>query len=86
MLLLCIFAYFLYTFYNVQSQLSAIEHEATATQRRIEEARQQNALLLQEKERLESRPHIEKIAREELGLVRPGETPIMTSGGKQGRP
>jgi len=84
--LLLVLVYFCYSFYNVQGQLSAIEKETLTSQRQLDEARQKNAALLQERDRLNDRRYIEKIAREDLGLVRPGEAPVITTGNAAGRP
>lgn len=49
-------------------------HELDVLAREIETIEQENAVLAREMQRLRKDPqYIEKIAREELGLVRPGE-------------
>jgi cell division protein FtsB len=49
-------------------------HELDVLAREIETIEQENAVLTREMQRLRKDPqYIEKIAREELGLVRPGE-------------
>lgn len=53
--------------YDLQRQ---IQHE----EERLEELRRQNALLEERLERLEDPEYLEKLAREQLGLVAPGET------------
>ncbi len=77
-LVLLMFAgYFLYMLAGQQSQLSAIERETQAATQRLEQAQQQNAALIEERNRLNDPAYIEKLAREELGLAKPGETPFM---------
>lgn len=77
-LILLLFAgYFLYMLVGQQSQLSAIEYETQAASQRLEQAQQQNANLIDERDRLNDPAYIEKLAREELGLAKPGETPYM---------
>jgi cell division protein FtsB len=60
------------------SQLSAIARETENTKARLEEANKDKAALLEERTRLNDRSYIEKLAREDLGLVKPGEAPFIT--------
>ncbi len=53
-----------------------MRQEARALQRRIEQLRQENRGLSQELDYLRSDEYIEKVAREELGLVRPGDVAV----------
>ncbi|MDD4602079.1 Cell division protein FtsL [bioreactor metagenome] len=69
--------YFLYLIIGQQSQLSVIETEHKAAQQRLEQAAQTNAALIEERNQLSTPAYIEKIAREELGLVKPGEIPYI---------
>lgn len=55
-------------------QVQALEQELRAIQARIQALQEENDLLRQEVYALKYDPYfIEKLAREELGLVRPGE-------------
>lgn len=65
--------YFIYSGVNQYNQLHAINREQEAVRVRLEQAREMNAGLLEERRRLNDRNYIEKLAREELGLVKPGE-------------
>ena len=65
--------YFLYLIIGQHNQLSAIEAENRAAHQRLEQAKQVNASLVEERNQLNNPAYIEKIAREELGLVKPGE-------------
>jgi cell division protein FtsL len=67
--------YFLYLVIGQQSQLSTIEAENKAAQQRLEQVAQTNVSLTEERNQLSTPAYIEKIAREELGLVKPGEIP-----------
>lgn len=69
--------YFIYLIVGQQSQLSAIEAENKLTRQRLEQAIQVNAALKEERDKLNTPAYIEKIAREELGLVKPGEVPYI---------
>jgi cell division protein FtsL len=69
--------YFFYMMAGQQSQLDAIERERQAATQRLEQAQQQNAALAEERNRLNDPAYIEKLARDELGLAKPGETPYM---------
>lgn len=80
LVLLSIFGYFIYICFNQYSQISAINQEKEAVKLRLEQAREVNANLTEERKRLNDRAYIEKLAREELGLAKPGETPYIPSG------
>lgn len=72
-----VIGYFMYLIIGQQSQLSAIEAENKAARQRLEQAAQVNASLIEERNKLNTPGYIEKIAREELGLVKPGEVPYI---------
>ena len=72
-----IFGYFIYLIVGQQNQLSAIEYENKAARQRLEQAVQENTALTEERAKLNTPAYIEKIAREELGLVKPGEVPYI---------
>jgi len=77
---LLLFAIILYTGYvcvNQQLQYAAISRETEATKTQLEQLQQTNEAMLQEKQKLTTPNHIEKLAREELGLVKPGEVPYV---------
>lgn len=56
--------------YNMQKNIEAMRAE-------IEDLRERNAALHEELERLQSNDYIEQVAREKLGLVKPGEARIV---------
>ncbi|MEG6586165.1 FtsB family cell division protein [Dendrosporobacter sp. 1207_IL3150] len=74
---LIIFGYFLYVCLGQYNQLSAINQEKETAKQQLEQMRQNNASLQEERKRLNDRTYIEKLAREELGLAKPGETPYI---------
>lgn len=78
LIVFAIVAYFVYWGFVQQANLQAIYHEAGNTRQKLEQANQTNAALIEEKNRLNDKQYIEKLAREELGLVKPGETPIVS--------
>lgn len=72
--------YFLYVSFGHQSNMSAINQETEVMRLKLEQLKETNKKLKAEKERLQDPVHIEKMAREELGLVKPGEVPYMIPG------
>jgi cell division protein FtsB len=75
--LLLLAGFFVYNLANQQIELNAINRETEATRARLEQLKQQNNTLVEEKVRLTTPAHVEKLAREELGLVKPGEVPYI---------
>ena len=74
--------YFIYLSIGQQSQLNAIGNEAQSIQKQQAQSEQMNIALKQERDALNDRKYVEKVAREELGLVKPGETPYIGAGKK----
>ncbi|WP_110953593.1 FtsB family cell division protein [Anaerosinus massiliensis] len=77
--LIVMVTYFGYVAFNQQIHMNDIEQEQELANARLSEAQQMNHTLLEEKENLNRAEYIEKIAREELGLVKPGEMPYISS-------
>lgn len=67
------FVYFAYVFIDQQKVLYAKEIEMNSIQMKIEEETKLNKELKKQKEMLGSDEYVEKIAREKLGMVKPGE-------------
>ena len=67
------FVYFAYVFIDQQKVLYAKEIEMDNIQAKIEEEMKLNEELKKQKEMLGSDEYVEKIAREKLGMVKPGE-------------
>ena len=67
------FVYFAYVFIDQQKVLYAKEIEMNSIQMKIEEEMKLNEELKKQKEMLGSDEYVEKIAREKLGMVKPGE-------------
>jgi len=59
-------------------QLYAMQRNLDAMQTEIKDLRNKNAGLYEQLERLQSNDYIEQVAREKLGLVKPGEARIVT--------
>ncbi len=74
---LAVVAYCVYVLAGQQTELNALNREAEATRIRLEQLRQANQSLADEKGRLTTPAYVEKLAREELGLVKPGEVPYI---------
>ncbi len=62
--------------------MTELNQETVVTQSRLDKAKQINDKLKQEKANLEKRDYIEKVAREELGMTKPGEVPYISSENK----
>ncbi|BBB91251.1 MAG TPA: septum formation initiator family protein [Methylomusa anaerophila] len=75
--LLVLTAYFLYAAGNQQLELFRIRQEAKIMSERLQEVTRENQALAGEKEKLNQAAYIEKLAREQLGLVKPGEVPYI---------
>ncbi|EGO64547.1 FtsB family cell division protein [Acetonema longum] len=70
-------AYFSYLIIGQQVELFIAKRSAEVAQAQFEQARQVNRALQEEKARLSNLQYIEKLAREDLGLVKPGEIPYI---------
>lgn len=55
-------------------QVWTVDRQVEREEHRLEALRKENARLEAKLERLDDPDHLEKLAREQLGLVRPGET------------
>jgi cell division protein FtsB len=75
--MLAVVGYCLYILAGQQLEMNALNREAEATRTRLEQLRQANQSLTEEKGRLTTPAYVEKLAREELGLVKPGEVPYI---------
>lgn len=71
--------YFCYVFIGQQTELARIRQETETVKSRMNEAVEINNNLTAEKEKLSTAAYIEKVAREQLGLVKPGEVPYIPS-------
>lgn len=75
--MIAIILYTVYVCVNQQLQYAAISREMEATRTQLEQLQQTNEAMNQEKQKLSTPAHVEKLAREELGLVKPGEIPYV---------
>lgn len=80
LILLCVTGYFIYVLGGQQMDLQAIQKEKETARQKLEQLQQVNANLNDERSKLSKPSYIEKIAREELGLVKPGEIPYIPAG------
>ena len=76
-LILLAAAYFVFLAVDQQFELYTIQRETLSLRDRINELEQTNKALADEKNKLNSPAYVEKIAREQLGLVKPGEVPYI---------
>lgn len=79
LLLTVLVFYFGYVGVQQQIHISNIETEKETANVRLAEAQKLNQELREEKQRLRQAVYVEKVAREELGLVKPGEMPYISS-------
>lgn len=71
--------YFSYTVVEQQIHLNAVAEEKRATELHLTEEKILNKELNEEKAKLNDPAYVEKIAREELGMVKQGEMPYVSS-------
>ena len=76
-LILLAAAYFVFLAVGQQFELYTIQKETLSLKDRINELEHANKALADEKGKLNSPAYVEKIAREQLGLVKPGEVPYI---------
>ncbi len=67
--------YFISVLISQQTHLGQISLEQESAKVRLQEAASENERLKQEREQLNDLSHVEQIAREELGMTKPGELP-----------
>lgn len=65
--------YFIYTIAGQESLLNKKQNEKKRIEASIEEQKQLNEDLKKQKEEVNSDQYIERVAREKLGMVKPGE-------------
>lgn len=75
--LLIMAGYFCYMIIMQQTELYKIRREMEAVNSRMAEVTGTHKSLVAEKEKLSTAEYIEKVAREQLGLVKPGEVPYI---------
>ena len=81
LLLAVVIVYAVYSIVTVRADISAAREELTALTEEVEDAQRENARLEYEIEHSDDPETIEQIAREKLGLVRPGEKIFYDIGG-----
>ncbi|MDU4961244.1 MAG: septum formation initiator family protein [Sporomusaceae bacterium] len=74
--------YFCYLVTDRYLELASIRRETAAVRQQLEQAKNRNQQLQAEKELLLLPDYVEKLAREQLGLVKPGEVPYVPAGKK----
>lgn len=75
--MMAIIVYSIYVCVNQQLQYAAISRETEAMRIQLEQLQKTNETMSLEKQKLSTPAHVEKLAREELGLVKPGEVPYV---------
>ncbi len=77
-----IIAYLGFIIVKQEVYMTELNQETAITQSRLDKAKQINDKLKEEKANLEKRDYIEKVAREELGMTKPGEVPYISGENK----
>lgn len=77
-----VIAYLGFIIVKQEIYLTELNQKTAITQTRLDKAKQINDNLKEEKANLEKRDYIEKVAREELGMTKPGEVPYILSENK----
>lgn len=72
-----VFIYLLALTAKQELYLHEVNEETINAQKRLDEAKAINTALQEEKANLEKPWYIEKVAREELGMTKPGEVPYI---------
>lgn len=80
--LLCLSVYCFYLVTDRYMELSSIRQETAVVRQQLEQATTLNKDLEAERDRLLDPAYVEKLAREQLGLVKPGEAPYVPAGKK----
>jgi len=83
-LFLFLLGYLAVSFSTQFVRLQILRRDIAEMRAQVAELQQRNAAIRKELEKLQSRDYIEQVAREKLGLVKPGETTIVPQG--SGRP
>lgn len=78
-----VFVYFGYCFYNQQVYLNGVNEKYQAAEQRLAAAQKINEGLREEKAGLEDLRRVEKVAREQLNMVRSGEMPYILPHGSR---
>ncbi len=69
--------YFVFAFAQRTAQIYGLQQEETRLAREVRDLHARNAQLLQDRDGLQRDTDIEKVAREELNLIKPGETAVI---------
>lgn len=72
--------FFVYVIIGQQVELQRIQRETKNVQDQLNKADQLHQTLTVERQQLVTPAYVEKLAREELGLVKPGEVPYIPAG------
>lgn len=74
---------FCYSFYNQQVYLNGVNEKYRVAEQRLADAKKINIGLREEKAGLEDLRRVEKVAREQLNMVYPGEMPYILPHGSK---
>ncbi|RYD03674.1 hypothetical protein N752_18165 [Desulforamulus aquiferis] len=83
--LIAMVAYIAFSISSQIGRLQAMQNNVETIQSQVEELKHKNAALREELKRIKSDSYVEQVAREQLGLVKPGETLIVPTQDPSGR-
>lgn len=77
LILIAMIGYLGMAYYRADARLAELQARTVAAKERLRAAQEENRLLNEKIERLNTDMYIEKVAREHLGLTKPGEIPYL---------
>ena len=83
MVLMVLLIYVCFTFVKQQYTMHRIENDIKEATKKLQTTTENNQKLQDEVKMSKTDMYIEKLARERLGLVKEGETPVLDSGTKK---
>lgn len=78
LILILLLGYLAVSFSTQFSKLTNMQRDVLSIQQEVQELKQRNSDLRQELQAVQTDAYIEKTAREQLGLIKPGETRVLT--------
>lgn len=78
-IVLLVIVYSSYIFVSQQIKISRIKKDISINGNKLEQLKEKNLKLQDEIKMSKSEIYVEKLARERLGLIKPGETPVINS-------
>lgn len=77
LMLAVLIAYFIFSFSTQFNRLSIMQRDVLAVEQQVKDLQKKNADLREQLKLVQSDAYVEQVAREKLGLVKPGESRII---------